>query len=160
MKGRIFGLKKSSLLKTAFALSVILFCLSTIFFIFFSSFKDLWFFAFLIEAGICVFLRGAFLNIDSSFYFGSVMCNLGIFYFYAFFIKITYIYPSFILLSLAFSSLVSFAFFNNKLHAKSSTFFLFSSLFTFFFQINILPLAFFVAIICFSVLIFILSTLC
>lgn len=160
MKGRIFNIKKSSILKITFVLAFILFCLSTIFFIFFSDTKDFWFFAFLIEIGVCVWLRGTFFDIDSSFYFGLLMTIIGSFYFYCFYFKILNFFSSFILLSLSFSSLLTFAKYKNNLHAKSFVLFLLCSLFTFFLQINVIPVAFFVAIIIFSVIIFILSTTC
>ena len=105
------------------------------------------------------FLRGAFLRIDSSYYFGALMLSVGAFYFYCYFMKILYVFPSFIFMAFTLASLSSFAFFHNKIHAKSYVFFLFCALFTFFFQIDVLPLAFFVAILCFSVIIFILSNM-
>ncbi len=159
MRSRIFKIKKSTILQASFALAFILFCFTSIYFIFFSKFKDFWFFAFLIEAGFCVLLRGAFLRIDSSYYFGALMLSIGALYFYCFFMNIFYVFPAFILMGFALASLFSYAFFHNRLHAKSFVFFIFCALFTFFFQINVLPLAFFVAIICFSVLIFILSNM-
>lgn len=159
MRSRILKIKKSTILKASFALAFILFCFTSIYFIFFSQFKDFWFFAFLIEAGFCVFLRGAFLRIDSSYYFGALMLSVGAFYFYCYFMKILYVFPSFIFMAFTLASLSSFAFFHNKIHAKSYVFFLFCALFTFFFQIDVLPLAFFVAILCFSVIIFILSNM-
>ncbi len=159
MKSRIFKIKKSTILQVSFVLAFILFCFTSIYFIFFSNFKDFWFFAFLMEAGFCVLLRGGFLRIDSSYFFGALMLAVGGGYFYCFFMGILYVYPSFILMAFAFACLVSYMLFNNRLHATSFIFFLFCAIFTFFFQKKVLPLAFFVAILLFSVLIFVLSSM-
>lgn len=160
MRGRILKIKKSILLKASFALASILFVFSSIFFIFFSSHQDFWFYCFLLEAGFCVFLRGLFLKIDSSYFLGLVMFFIGIMYFYTFFVNISYVFSSFLPLSFALASLLTFSCFQSNLHTKSFVFFLFLSLSVFFFQINVIPFGFFLAISCFGVLIFILSSLC
>lgn len=157
MQGRIFGIKKSSIIKFAVALSTILFIFSTIFFIFFSKYKDLWFYSFCIEIGFCVFLKGILLRIESLNYFGTFLSAIGVFYIYSFFLKIETFYIVFIFFALAFSSFMTFCSFKRKLHIKSFVFFLIVSFLIFFLQINVIPLSFFVAILVFSVLIFILS---
>lgn len=160
VRGRILKIKKSTLLKASFGLASILFIFSSIFFIFFSRYQDFWFYCFLLEAGFCVFLRGLFLKIDSSYFLGLLMFFVGAMYFYTFFVNISHVFPSFLPLSFALASLLTYACFQNKLHAKSFVFFVFLSLSIFFFQISIIPFEFFLAISCFGVLIFILSSLC
>ena len=158
MQGRIFGVKKSIILKFSVAVSTILFCFSTIYFMFFSNYKDLWFYSFCIEAGFCIFLKGFLLKIDSLNFFGMFLIALGGFYIYNLFFSIEEFYVCFVFLALALSSAVNFCVFKSKLHIRSFVFFLIISYLIFFLQINVIPLLFFVAILLFSVVIFILST--
>lgn len=157
MNGRILGIKKSTLINGAFYLSTVMFCFSTIYFIFFSNLKDLWFFAFCIESGFCIFLKGFLLRIDSLNFFGVFLISIGNFYVYCLFLNIISFYIVFIFLSLSLASLLNFWIFKNKIHIKSYIFFLLTSFFIFFYILNVIPFGFFVAILCFSVVIFILS---
>ncbi len=76
-RGRVFGLKKSILLKCFFSL----FCLGFFSYIFVCIFHfhmpELWFYGFCLFLGAFQILKSVLFKLDSSLYLGSLLCGIG-----------------------------------------------------------------------------------
>lgn len=146
MRGRILGMKKTTILKLSFILSGLLFVgLSTLSFIQ-NGLNNDYFFFFCLCAGAHLGLKSALFRLDSSCFLGSVLFFVGGFYFYCLFFDILFIFPSFVLLAFCVAFFITHCFFGRKNQFFLAFILLFVAIFTFLFQIKSISLAFFLAL--------------
>ena len=146
MKGRVLGIKKTTILRLSFILSIGLFSLlSTISFVFKGLNND-YFFYFCFFAGFHQLIKSWLFHLDSAFLFGSQMFFVGLFYFYCNWFDIVFIYPTFIVFALAIAFFLCHCFFKRENQFFLAMLLFFVSFFTFIFQINLISLAIFLAL--------------
>ena len=152
MKGRILGIKKTTVLRLSFVLSMGLFVLiSTLFFIKKGLNND-YFFCFCFFAGLHQLVKSGLFHLDSAFLFGGQMFFVGFFYFYCIWFDILFIYPTFVVLAFAISFFLTHCFFRRENQLFLAIIFLLASIFTFIFQAKLISLAIFLALMGISVL--------
>ena len=78
MRGRIFGIKKTTILRCSFIFAWILSFLGIALSVWLFHDEQLWFFFFTFFQGFHLLLKGAFFNLDSSSYFGLSLVFVGI----------------------------------------------------------------------------------
>lgn len=78
MRGRIFGIKKTTILKCSFILFWILSFAGIALSIWLFHDEKLWFFFFTLFQGLYLALKGSFFNLDSALYFGLSLVFVGI----------------------------------------------------------------------------------
>ncbi len=118
---------------------------------------NFWFFIFCINIGFHLIIKSIFFKFDSACYFGVLLFLLGCFYFYCYYIEISYFYPVFILISFALSSLITFYCFKQPYHFVLSFSLFFVTIGLLFFLINQISIWIFLAIILISVILLIIA---
>ena len=78
MRGRIFGIKKTTILKCSFILFWLLSFAGIALSIWLFHDEKLWFFFFALFQGLYLALKGSFFNLDSALYFGLSLVFVGI----------------------------------------------------------------------------------
>lgn len=152
MRGRIFQVKKTTLLALSFCLCFVVFVSVSLFLALDRKRYNDWFFVFCTLVGLHFCLRAYLMRVDSTCYLGVTMLLIGLFYFYSKQMGVYNLYPAFILLSFAFGSFFTYCSFKQPFQ-----FTLFLSLFfaTFalaFYLINAISLYIFLAFIFLCVL--------
>ena len=146
MRGRIFSIKKSSLLLCSFILNAIFFVGGSLISYFVFGQTNNWFFLFCISVGLHLLIKSLLFKYDSSCYFGSVIFLLGIFYFYSNALNIFYFYPVFVVLAFAIASLMTFYYFEQPYHLILSLSLFFVTIGLLFFLLNKISIWIFLAI--------------
>lgn len=155
MRGRIFHVKKTTIIALSFAV-----CLSAIIGLgLFTGLKlkqyNDWFFIFCAFVGLHFLLRAYLMRVDSNNYLGWTMFLIGSLYFYSKHLDVFNIYPSFVVMSFAFGSL--FTYLRYKQPFQLTLFFslIFVTFALTFYLLNVISLYFFLAILLLSVLLLI-----
>lgn len=146
MKGRILGIKKTTVLRLSFVLSMTLFVLLSGLALYFKGLCDDYFFYFCVFAGMHQIVKGGLFYLDSAFLFGCQMFFVGFFFFYTAWFDISFVFVSFILLSFALSFFLTHIFFKRENQLFLAILFVFASFFTFIFQMKLISLAIFLAL--------------
>lgn len=155
MKGRILGIKKTTVLRLSFILSMGLFLLlSTLSFVVMGANND-YVFYFCVFAGFHQLVKSGLFHLDSAFLFGGQMFFVGFFYFYCNWFNIMFIYPTFAVLAFSISFFFCHCFFKRENQFFLAIIFLLASIFTFIFQAKLISLAIFLALMGISVLLLI-----
>ncbi len=104
MRGRIFTIKKTTILRLSFIVNLLFFIASSL--ISFLVIKDynLCFFMFCFFIGFHLIIKSILFKFDSSFYFGALLLFIGIFYVYCLLLNILPYYSLFVVLSFSLSS--------------------------------------------------------
>ncbi len=106
MRGRILGIKKSIWLIVSIVLNGILFATCSLFAGLNGRYNDI-FFIFCIATGVHLFFKSLLFKFDSSCYFGFALLMVGALYFISKFLNIYNLYPAFVIISFALSSLIT-----------------------------------------------------
>lgn len=152
MKGRIFHVKKTTIITLSFVISL---C-AIIGLGLFSGIKlkhfNAWFFIFCLFVGLHFLLRANLIRVDSNCYLGWTMFLVGAMYFYSKHFEVFELYPAFIVMSFAFGSL--FTYFQYKQPFQLTLFFslIFVTFALTFYILNLISSYFFLAILVLSVL--------
>lgn len=152
MRGKLLGIKKSTILKFSWILNIILYFIIFTLSLTIIDYPNLWFYAFIGLLGLQLIIKSLLLKLDSSCYFGVILLTLSIFHVYCFYLNLTYLYPVFVILSFCFGS-----FFTAYFYKQNFQYFLAFSLFvisiaTFLFIEKFVSIIIFLAIICIIVL--------
>lgn len=146
MQGRIFSIKKTTILRLSFIINLMLYALSAILSLTIFKIYNLWYFSFSSFVGTQLIIKSALFRHDSSCFFGIILFLIGFFYFYCFYFDILKFFIVFLLLSFAISSFLTYYFFKQPFQLGVSLSLFFASLFTFIFISNIISLPIFLAL--------------
>lgn len=116
MSGRIFGIKKSFLLKVFAILAICSFIALTVLSVLVFKIPELWFYSFCLCFGIFEVVKSFFFKLDSSFYLGNLAFYIGIFGYIFIFTNQTKYAPIFILSAFIISSLLMFLIYKQRFH--------------------------------------------
>ena len=155
MNGRLFKIKKTTLLRLSFIINMLFFITSTILSLTVFKLPDLWFFSFCLFIGIHLIIKGGLFYLDSACYFGFTLFFCGLFYIQNIILNILYVYPAFVILSFAIASLFTFYLFKESYHFFLALSLLFVSIATLVYIINLISIWIFLAIISVVVLLLI-----
>ena len=152
MKGRVLNIKKTTILRLSFILSIILFVSASVLGGVFLEDKNTWFFFFCFFVGCHLLIKSALFHLDSSCLFGHVLFYIGIFYFYCIWFDIIKFLPVFILLSFAVGCFFTHCIFDRPFQLFLSFSIFFVDIGLLLLIINLISFWIFLAIIVFSVL--------
>lgn len=155
MRGRVFGIKKTTILTTSFFCNLTVCIFFILFSIFFWKNYFLWFFIFCFFAGLHSIVKSMLFRLDSACYLGFLLCFLGIVGFVAYFINLPFKYFYF-MLGAGMASLVTSIFTKQKFHIFLGVLLIVSGLLSFLYCINVLNLAVFLSIYLLFLFIFVL----
>lgn len=146
MRGRIFSIKKTTILRLSFIINLILYFTSVV--LSFTTLKvdNLWFFSFCVFLGLQLVVKSILFYQDSSCFFGVILFLIGGFYFFCFYLGLLNLYIVYLLISIAFSSLVTYHYFKQPFQLAIALSLFFASLFTFIFIINLVTIPIFLAL--------------
>lgn len=152
MNGRVLKVKKTTLLALSFILCSTLFLGFSLFLgLYYKRYND-WFFVFCFCVGLHFIFRAWLISVDSSCYLGFSMLLIGLMYFYVYWLDISKLFPSFILLSLAFASFFTYTCYGQPFQFTLFLSLLFVSFATAFYILNVISIGIFLAFIFLSVL--------
>lgn len=154
MRGRVFKIKKSIWLALSVVVVSLVFVGLSILSILTGRYNDV-FYIFCITTGFHLFVKSLLFKFDSSCYFGLCLLWVGGFYFLCRQLQIENLYPSFILLAFAISSLVTGIFYKEPFQIFLSLSLFFVTLGLLLFLLKIIFMWIFVAFLAFGVLILI-----
>ena len=152
MRGRILNIKKTTILRLSFIINAVLFVILSSLSVIFLDNNDIYFFLFCFLVGVHLLVKSMLFKLDSSCYFGNLLFFLAAFYFYCQHIGIDYIYPFFVLLAFCISSFTIASFFDQPLHYFLAISLLFAAIGLLFYQIKLISLIVFLAIVAACVL--------
>ena len=146
MRGRIFTIKKTTILRLSFIINLLLFVASSLISFFVIKNYNLWFFMFCLFIGLHLIIRSFLFKFDSSCYFGFLLLFVGIFYLYCLFFNLS-MYPLFILLSFSIASYLTAFFYKQNFHYFLSISLILVDIGLLLYMINIITIWIFLAII-------------
>lgn len=146
MRGRIFTIKKTTILRLSFIINLLLFVASSVISFFVIKNYNLWFFMFCLFIGLHLIIRSFLFKFDSSCYFGFLLLFVGIFYLYCLFLNLA-MYPLFILLSFSIASYLTAFFYKQNFHYFLSISLILVDIGLLLYMINIITIWIFLAII-------------
>lgn len=155
MRGRVFGIKKTTILTASFFVNLSLCLFLILFSIFFWQNYFLWFFIFCFFAGLHAIIKSMLFRLDSACYLGFLLCFLGVAGFTVYFLDLPFKYFYF-MMAAALASFVSFLFTKQKFHIFLGILLFASGLLSFLYCINVLNLAVFLSIYLLFLFIFVL----
>ncbi len=138
MQGRIFSIKKTTILRLSFIINLILYLTSVVLSFTVLSVDNLWFFSFCIFIGLQLLIKSVLFKHDSSCFFGIILLLIGIFYFYCVYFSILSYFIVFVLLSFSMASLLTYYFFKQPFQLAVSLSLFFAAIITFIFVLNII----------------------
>ena len=148
MRGRIFGVKKTTIMSISFYLAFLLIITSTLLSVFLLKNNFVWFFFLCLFCGLHLLVKAVLFHADSSCYFGSILFFIGGFGLIVHFCGLFYFASVFYISAFALSSFFTFLFFKQVFHLWIAIAIIVSDIAWFFYKINLLPLWIFVAILC------------
>ena len=155
MRGRIFTIKKTTLLRLSFIINLVLFIVMSAISFFVIRNYNLWFFMFCIFIGLHLILKSMLFKFDSSCYFGTLLFLLGLMYIYTIVFNITNFYVVFIVIAFALASFFTGFFFKQSFHYFLSFSLYFVSLDMLFYLINFISIWIFLALLALIVILLI-----
>ena len=147
MRGRIFTIKKTTILRLSFILNTLFFIISTLLSFLVIKNYDLWFFTFCIFVGLHLIVRSFLFRLDSSCYFGSLLLLIGAFYIYCLLFDILSFYTVFLTVAFSLASYLTAYFCNQNFHYYLSFSLFFVSIGLMLYLINLISIWIFLAII-------------
>ena len=157
MKGRLFSIKKTTILRSSFILLFLLYIVIFILSLTIVKIPNLWFFAFCFFVGLQLMIKSFLFKLDSSCYFGVTLFLVGIFYFHSIYFNIVNFYSVFIELSFSISSFVVYVIFKQPFQFFISLSLFFVAIITLIFILNLISLWIFLAFILVIVLLLVCS---
>lgn len=152
MQGRIFSIKKTTILRSSFIISFLLYVTSLIMSFTIFHIDNYWFFSFCFFIGLHLIVKNMLFAHDSSCFFGVILSLTGGFYFWCFYWGVLQLYLVFVLLSFSFGSFATFVFFKQPFQLLMSLSLFFASIITFIFILNIISSPIFLALLVGNVL--------
>lgn len=146
MRGRIFKIKKTTLLKLSFCINLLFYIIFTILSFICINIPNLWFFGFCFFIGVYLIIRSILFALDSSCYFGILLLCIGLFNYYSSLFDIINFGVVFVVLSFSIASLFTYYFFNQTFHLFLSISIYFVALDVFVFILNLISIWIFLAI--------------
>ncbi len=147
MKGRIFTIKKTTILKLSFIFNVLLFITSSLISFLVIKNYNLCFFMFCIFIGLHLLIRSFLFRFDSSCYFGFLLLFIGGFYLYCLLLNLQEFYSVFLLMSFSLASYLTAFFYQQNFQYYLSFSLIFVSIDLFLYLLNIISILIFLAII-------------
>lgn len=147
MKGRIFTIKKTTILRLSFILNVLLFIISSLISFFVIKNYNLWFFMFCIFIGLHLLIRSFLFKFDSSCYFGFLLLFVGGFYLYCLLLKLSAFYPIFLVLAFSLASYFTAFIYHQNFQYFLSFSLIFVSVGLLLYMLNMISIYIFLAII-------------
>lgn len=143
MQGRVFGLKKSTILKISGWINLVCIAFFIIFSLLYMKNYYLWFFFFCFFVGLHCLIKSALFKLDSSCYLGFLLILIGISGFFCYFydLKNKYLY---FLLAFGVASIFTFFFTHQKYQFFIGTFITTETLLALLFYINVFNLTIFI----------------
>lgn len=138
--------KKTTLQRLSFIANFCLFVIISTLLIVLNKNYNAWFFCFCVFSGLHLVFKSALYHLDSSLYIGTILLNLGGFYFFVSYLEIEFSYPFFILLSFSIASYLVFSFFKQSFQLILSISLILASVFMLLFIIQIISLGIFLAL--------------
>lgn len=159
MQGRIFKIKKTTILSFSFYLAILSFIVASVLTIVLLKNYYVWFFFFCLFAGLHLLLKSVLFYLDSCFYFGSLLFLIGAFGLLTHFLNLLYFQSVYYILAFAFSSYFTFCFFNQKFHLIAGVCPFLIDIAWFFYKINMITVWIFIAFVLALVLLFVVKYL-
>lgn len=147
MLGRLFGIKKTYILRIVATIMLLGFVATIFLDTFLFESPTIWFYSFFIMIGIYHFSKGLLFDFDSSFYFGTLFLCLGSFGIVWTFTSTQKFVWLFVGLSFLVSSLLTFVKFNQKYHLIVCYSIIFVNIYLFCLSKNLITLPNFIAIV-------------
>ncbi len=116
MEGRIFKIKKTTILSVSFHMTFLLFALFTLLSIFLFKNNYLWFFFFCLFIGGHLLIKSSLFRLDSSCYFGSVLFWVGVMGLLVNSLGLYFFQSVYYILAFSFASFTTFCFFRQRFH--------------------------------------------
>lgn len=152
MRGRIFQVKKTTLLALSFCLCCVAFVSISLFLaVELKRYND-WFFVFCTFVGLHFCLRAFLMRVDSSCYLGTTMLLVGLSYFYCNNMGIYNLYSAFILLAFAFGSFFTYCSFKQSFQLALFLSLIFATFALAFYLLNAISVYIFLALLLLCVL--------
>jgi len=152
MTGRIFNIKKTTILKLSFIFNSFIAVLLSVLSFIYKGANDDYFFLFCNFLGLHLLVKSALFGLDSTCYLGSALFFCGAFYFYCDFLMLSRYYIVFLVLAFCVASFFTHCFFVRPVHLNVAFALLCATIFTFLFVINSISLWVFLAILVVDVL--------
>ena len=159
MRGRVVGIKKTSILRCSFLLTWLLIIVQTFLSIFLIKNNYLWFYGLCLFLGIHLLLKSALFSLDSSCYFGFLLLFLGMAGILSIFTPLGHIFAALILFAFGLASQSTYLIFKQEFQFFIAIILFFVSISVFFSQIGLIPFWISLAIMAIGVLLFILKYL-
>lgn len=159
MRGRILGIKKTTILAISFVLAFVFIIAATFLSTLLYRNYIIWFFFFCLFSGVHLLIKASLFRIDSSCYFGFLLFFVGLTGVLVQILGLFALQSVYFILAFALSSFATFCFFGQKFQLWIAIILFLIDLAWFFYKINLLPFWIFIAILCLGVLSFILKYL-
>ncbi len=147
MKGRVFGIKKSLLLKITAIFLFLCFDITTFFAFYSLKIPDLWFYNFCICLGLFQIVKSFFFKLDSALYIGFLLLFVGIAGYLFWFSEFRQYAPFFISSSFILASIFTFVFTGQNFHLIFAYSLIFVTIFALLLAKNFITLPIFIAFI-------------
>ena len=157
MRGKLLGIKKSTLLKCYALINCIIYLVIFALSLTILEYPNLWFYALIGVIGLQLVEKSILLKIDSNLYFGSLLLFSSLFHIYCFCFDILSIYPAFVVLAFGIASLFTAYFYRQGFHYYIAFWLFVISSATFIFILNYISLIIFLAIVIGCVLLLLLG---
>lgn len=152
MRGRFLSIKKSTWLMISLSINTVLFLFLSIFSIAKWQDFDNAFFFFCIGTGVHQIIKSLLFKLDSSCFFGVLLFFIGVFYFFAGYFAIDWLYGVFIILAFAFASFTTGLYYDEPFQIILSLSLFFVAIGLLLFLLNVISTWIFVAIVAATVL--------
>ena len=159
MQGRVFKLKKTTILSISFYFAITAFLVSTVLSVVLIRNYYAWFFFFCLFVGLHLLVKSLLFHLDSCCYFGLLLFFIGAFGIIVQFLNLLYFQSVYYLLAFAFASYFTYCFFNQKFHLVLAFSFFLVDVVWFFYKINLVSIWIFIAFVGLIVLSFVLRYL-
>lgn len=147
MRGRIFHIKKTTILSVSFWLAILLSITAIVLsMVLFQNF-NIWFYFFSLFCGIYLSIKSALFGLDSSCYFGSLLTLVGAFGILIDILHLFEIQSVYFLLSFSFASFTTYCFYSQKFQLYIAIALFFVTTAWFLCKINLLSIWIFIAIV-------------
>lgn len=152
MRGRIFSVKKTTLLALSFAVCLWSFVAISLVLVLDKRRYDDCFFVFCTFVGLHFMFRAFLMKIDSTCYLGVTIFLVGVLYFYAQYMQILSLYPALILLAFAFGSYFTYVRYHQPFQFTMFLSLIFATFSLAFYILNVISLYIFLAFLLLCVL--------
>lgn len=152
MNGRVFGLKKTWLLRGFAVLCLLVFMGFVCFCVLYLKIPNLWFYSFCLCVGAYELAKGVMFKFDSAFYFGILLLNIGISGFNFYLLDLRSYAVFFIALAFILASISTFLVYHQKFHLILAYSLTFLTLYGFLLRKNLITTPIFIAFVVYFLL--------